>query len=197
MTPIQAASLPPALLGKDLIAQASTGSGKTAAFALALLANLNPRRFAVQALVLCPTRELADQVTTEIRRLARAEENIKVVTLCGGVPLRAQMLSLEHGAHIVVGTPGRVMDHLERQHLTLEALNTLVLDEADRMLDMGFFDDIATVARQCPKERQTLLFSATYPEGIAKLSAQFMKSPCRSRCRPSMPRARSSSAGTR
>ncbi|MDP2768416.1 MAG: ATP-dependent RNA helicase DbpA [Giesbergeria sp.] len=177
MTPIQAASLPPALLGKDLIAQASTGSGKTAAFGLALLANLNPRRFAVQALVLCPTRELADQVATEIRRLARAEENIKVVTLCGGVPLRGQMLSLEHGAHIVVGTPGRVMDHLERGHLTLEALNTLVLDEADRMLDMGFFDDIATVARQCPKERQTLLFSATYPEGIAKLSAQFMKTP--------------------
>jgi len=177
MTPIQAASLPPALLGKDLIAQASTGSGKTAAFALALLANLNPRRFAVQALVLCPTRELADQVTSEIRRLARAEENIKVVTLCGGVPLRGQTLSLEHGAHIVVGTPGRVMDHLERQHLSLEALNTLVLDEADRMLDMGFFDDIATVARQCPKDRQTLLFSATYPEGIAKLSAQFMKAP--------------------
>ncbi len=177
MTPIQAASLPPALLGKDLIAQASTGSGKTAAFGLALLTRLNPRRFAVQALVLCPTRELADQVATEIRRLARAEENIKVVTLCGGVPLRGQMLSLEHGAHIVVGTPGRVMDHLERGHLTLEALNTLVLDEADRMLDMGFFDDIATVARQCPKERQTLLFSATYPEGIAKLSQQFMKSP--------------------
>ncbi len=177
MTPIQAASLPPALLGKDLIAQASTGSGKTAAFGLALLTRLNPRRFAVQALVLCPTRELADQVATEIRRLARAEENIKVVTLCGGVPLRGQMLSLEHGAHIVVGTPGRVMDHLERGSLTLEALNTLVLDEADRMLDMGFFDDIATVARQCPKERQTLLFSATYPEGIAKLSAQFMKNP--------------------
>ena len=112
MTPIQAAALPLALLRKDLIAQASTGSGKTAAFGLALLANLNPRRFAVQALVLCPTRELADQVATEIRRLARAEENIKVVTLCGGVPLRGQMLSLEHGAHIVVGTPGRVMDHL-------------------------------------------------------------------------------------
>ena len=177
MTPIQAASLPPALLGKDLIAQASTGSGKTAAFALALLANLNPRRFAVQALVLCPTRELADQVATEVRRLARAEENIKVVTLCGGVPLRGQAMSLEHGAHIVVGTPGRVMDHLERGNLTLEALNTLVLDEADRMLDMGFFDDIATVARQCPAARQTLLFSATYPEGIAQLSAQFMKAP--------------------
>ncbi len=183
MTPIQAASLPLALRGQDLIAQASTGSGKTAAFGLALLARRNPRpvqgRMAVQALVLCPTRELADQVATEVRRLARAEENIKVVTLCGGVPLRGQIASLEHGAHIVVGTPGRVMDHLERGSLTLEALNTLVLDEADRMLDMGFFDDIATVARQCPKERQTLLFSATYPEGIAKLSAQFMKNPQR------------------
>jgi ATP-independent RNA helicase DbpA len=177
MTPIQAAALPPALLGKDLIAQAKTGSGKTAAFALTLLANLNPRRFAVQTLVLCPTRELADQVTTEIRRLARAEDNIKVVTLCGGVPLRGQLATLEHGAHIVVGTPGRIMDHLERGSLQLDALNTLVLDEADRMLDMGFFDDIVTVAKQCPKARQTLLFSATYPEGIAKLSAQFMREP--------------------
>ena len=177
MTPIQAASLPAALLGKDIIAQAKTGSGKTAAFALALLANLNARRFAVQTLVLCPTRELADQVTTEIRRLARAEDNIKVVTLCGGVPLRGQLATLEHGAHIVVGTPGRVMDHLARASLKLDALNTLVLDEADRMLDMGFFDDIVTVARQCPKARQTLLFSATYPDGIAKLSAQFMREP--------------------
>ena len=177
MTPIQAASLPAALLGKDLIAQAKTGSGKTAAFALTLLASLNPRRFAVQALVLCPTRELADQVTTEIRRLARADDNIKVVTLCGGVPLRGQLATLEHGAHIVVGTPGRVMDHLARESLKLDALATLVLDEADRMLDMGFFDDIVTVARQCPKTRQTLLFSATYPEGIAKLANQFMREP--------------------
>src|SRR5690242_11629168 len=108
MTAIQAAALPPALLGKDLIAQAKTGSGKTAAFALTLLANLNPRRFAVQSLVLCPTRELADQVTAEVRRLAAAEDNIKVVTLTGGVPLRGQLATLEHGAHIVVGTPGRV-----------------------------------------------------------------------------------------
>jgi ATP-dependent RNA helicase DbpA len=177
MTPIQAASLPPALLGKDLIAQAKTGSGKTAAFALALLANLNPRRFAVQSLVLCPTRELADQVTLEVRRLARAEDNIKVVTLCGGVPLRGQLSTLEHGAHIVVGTPGRVMDHLDRGSLQLDALNTLVLDEADRMLDMGFFDDIAKIVRQCPGKRQTLLFSATYPEGIAKLASQFMRQP--------------------
>ncbi len=179
MTPIQAASLPLALLGQDLIAQAQTGSGKTAAFALPLLANLNPRRFAVQALVLCPTRELADQVTQEMRRLARAEDNIKIVTLCGGVPLRMQNASLEHGAHIVVGTPGRIMDHLQRGTLSLEALNTLVLDEADRMLDMGFFDDIATVARQCPAQRQTLLFSATYPDGIEKIARQFMREPHR------------------
>lgn len=177
MTPIQAASLPHALLGKDLIAQAKTGSGKTAAFALPLLASLNPRRFAVQAMVLCPTRELADQVATEIRRLARAEENIKVVTLCGGVAMRGQVASLDNGAHVVVGTPGRIMDHLERQTLALDALNTLVLDEADRMLDMGFFDDIVKVARQCPAERQTLLFSATYPEGIARLASQFMREP--------------------
>ncbi len=179
MTPIQAASLPVALLGKDLIAQAKTGSGKTAAFGLALLANLNPRRFAVQALVLCPTRELADQVSVELRRLARAEENIKIVTLCGGVAMRGQIASLEHGAHIVVGTPGRVMDHLGRETLKLDALNTFVLDEADRMLDMGFFEDIVFVAKECPKERQTLLFSATYPDGIEKISQQFMKSPQR------------------
>ena len=177
MTPIQAASLPLALAGKDLIAQARTGSGKTAAFALALLANLNTRRFAVQSLVLCPTRELAEQVTQELRRLAAAEDNIKVLTLCGGAPIRNQLASLEHGAHVVVGTPGRIMDHLERGSLNLEALNTLVLDEADRMLDMGFFDDISTVARQCPKQRQTLLFSATYPDGIAKLAAAFMREP--------------------
>lgn len=179
MTPIQAASLPIALQGADLIAQAQTGSGKTAAFALTLLAKLNPRWFAVQAMVLCPTRELADQVAVEIRRLARAAENIKVVTLCGGVALRGQRASLEHGAHVVVGTPGRIMDHLARGYLTLEGLNTLVLDEADRMLDMGFFDDIVTVAKQCPSNRQTLLFSATYPDGIQKLAQQFMKTPQR------------------
>ncbi len=177
MTPIQAASLPIALAGHDLIAQAKTGSGKTAAFSLALLARLDARRYDVQTLVLCPTRELADQVTQEIRRLARAEENIKVLTLCGGTPMAPQVASLEHGAHVVVGTPGRIMDHLERGSLALGALNTLVLDEADRMLDMGFHDDIAKVASQCPKERQTLLFSATYPEGIAKLSQRFLRNP--------------------
>ena len=171
------ARLPLALAGRDLIAQAKTGSGKTAAFALALLNRLDMKRFEVQALVMCPTRELADQVTQEVRRLARSEDNIKILTLCGGATMRPQIDSLAHGAHIVVGTPGRLMDHLERGTLSLSALNTLVLDEADRMLDMGFFDDIAAIVKQCPKDRQTLLFSATYPEGIAKLSQQFMRKP--------------------
>ena len=179
MTPIQAASLPPALAGKDLIAQAKTGSGKTAAFALPLLCNLNPRRFAVQALVLCPTRELADQVTQEIRRLARAEDNIKVLTLSGGVTLRPQTASLAHGAHVVVGTPGRILDHLAREHLELSALNTLVLDEADRMLDMGFAEDLQKVIQQCPKDRQTLLFSATYPDDVDKLASRYLRDPQR------------------
>jgi Superfamily II DNA and RNA helicases len=177
MTPIQAASLPIALAGHDLIAQAKTGSGKTAAFALALLSNLNPRRFAVQAMVLCPTRELADQVAQEIRRLARFEDNIKILSLVGGATMRPQRASLEHGAHIVVGTPGRIMDHLERGSLKLDALNTLVLDEADRMLEMGFYDQIAYVAKQCPAQRQTLLFSATYPEGIERLARHFLRKP--------------------
>jgi ATP-independent RNA helicase DbpA len=177
MTPIQAAALPPALAGQDLIAQAKTGSGKTAAFALAMLDKLNPRHFGIQALVLCPTRELAEQVAVETRRLARAEENIKVLTLVGGVPVRNQLTSLEHGVHVIVGTPGRVLDLLEREVLDLSGLKTLVLDEADRMLDMGFVDDIKAVASACPKSRQTLLFSATYPEGIAKLAQQFMRNP--------------------
>ncbi|MBK9360086.1 MAG: ATP-dependent RNA helicase DbpA [Rubrivivax sp.] len=179
MTPIQAASLPLALAGRDLIAQAKTGSGKTAAFALPLLANLNPRRFAVQALVLCPTRELAEQVSQEIRRLARADDNVKVLTLCGGATMRPQLASLAHGAHVVVGTPGRILDHLGRASLGLEAVNTWVLDEADRMLDMGFADDIAAIAQQLPPttQRQTLLFSATYPDDVARLAARYLREP--------------------
>jgi ATP-dependent RNA helicase DbpA len=156
---------------------AKTGSGKTAAFALALLARLDTRRFDVQALVLCPTRELAEQVTQEIRRLARAEDNVKVLTLTGGTPIRPQADSLAHGAHVVVGTPGRIIDHLDRGGLQLGALATLVLDEADRMLDMGFMEDIASIAGRTPKTRQTLLFSATYPEGIQQLAKKFLREP--------------------
>ncbi|MDT8999278.1 ATP-dependent RNA helicase DbpA [Paucibacter sp. APW11] len=177
MTPIQAASLPLALQGHDLIAQAQTGSGKTAAFGLALLQRLDAGRFDVQALVLCPTRELADQVCQELRRLARAADNIKILSLCGGSPFKPQAESLQFGAHIVVGTPGRLMDHVERGTLALGAIQTLVLDEADRMLDMGFIDDIAKLIRQLPKQRQTLLFSATYPDGIAALAQKFLREP--------------------
>ncbi|TBU87643.1 ATP-dependent RNA helicase DbpA [Phytopseudomonas dryadis] len=177
MTPIQAQSLPVMLKGLDLIAQAKTGSGKTAAFGIGLLAPLNPRYFGCQALVLCPTRELADQVAKELRRLARGEDNIKILTLCGGVPFGPQIGSLEHGAQIIVGTPGRVQQHLAKGTLKLDGLNTLVLDEADRMLDMGFYDSIAEIIGQTPQRRQTLLFSATYPAGIKQLSATFMRNP--------------------
>jgi len=177
MTPVQAAALPAALAGRDLIVQARTGSGKTAAFALAMLDKLNPRHFGAQALVLCPTRELAEQVAQETRRLARAEDNIKVLTLVGGAPIRAQLASLEHGAHVLVGTPGRVLDLLEREALDLSGLRTLVLDEADRMLDMGFIEDMKAVAERCPRTRQTLLFSATYPEDIARLAQRFLREP--------------------
>jgi ATP-independent RNA helicase DbpA len=179
MTPIQARSLPLALAGKDLVAQAKTGSGKTASFALPLLGKLNPRDFGTQALILCPTRELATQVATEIRRLARHQQNIKVVTLCGGQSIGPQIGSLQHGAHIVVGTPGRIRDHLRKETLSIERINCLVLDEADRMLEMGFIDDMEFIIAATPANRQTLLFSATYPEHILGLSARFQKDPVR------------------
>lgn len=177
MTPIQAQSLPLVLEGKDLIAKAKTGSGKTAAFGLGLLSRLNVNRVDVQALVLCPTRELADQVATEIRRLARTLPNVKLVTLCGGTPTAPQSATLSFGAHIAVGTPGRILKHLEQGTLELSSLETLVLDEADRMLDMGFGEDINKVISHAPARRQTLLFSATYPEGIAQMSRGVQRNP--------------------
>jgi len=177
MTPIQAQSLPFILQGQDVIAKAKTGSGKTAAFGIGLLAQLDVKKFAIQSLVLCPTRELADQVAKEIRRIARATHNVKVLTLCGGVSLGPQLGSLEHGAHIIVGTPGRIVDHIEKGSLKLENVKQLVLDEADRMLDMGFTDALKVVLNACPSERQTLLFSATYPDEIKKISAHCQKNP--------------------
>jgi ATP-independent RNA helicase DbpA len=177
MTTIQAQSLPPVLEGRDLIAQAKTGSGKTAAFGIGILHKLNPAWFAIQGLVLCPTRELADQVANELRRLARGEGNIKVLTLTGGAPMRPQIASLEHGAHIVVGTPGRIRDHLGRGTIALDKVQTLVLDEADRMTDMGFYDEIAGIVSACPARRQTLLFSATYPDDIRRATADFLNNP--------------------
>ncbi len=177
MTPIQAQSLPAILSGRDVIGQGKTGSGKTAAFGLGLLQRLNVKRFRVQSLVLCPTRELADQVAQEIRTLGRGIHNIKVLTLCGGVPMGPQIGSLEHGAHIIVGTPGRIVDHLEKQRLDLSELNTLVLDEADRMLEMGFADALDVIIGQAPKARQTLLFSATYPAQIKAIAERIMNDP--------------------
>ena len=177
MTPIQAQSLPHVLAGRDLIARAKTGSGKTAAFGIGILEKIDPRSFAIQAMILCPTRELADQVGKELRRPAWAIPNIKLVSLCGGKPFGPQRGSLEHGAHIVVGTPGRIQDHLDRETLKLDGLKTLVLDEADRMLDMGFADDMKAIISKTPRKRQTLLFSATYPDSIRKISRSFQRDP--------------------
>ena len=177
MTAIQAQGLPAVLEGKDLIAQAKTGSGKTATFGIGLLEKINPRFFGAQALILCPTRELADQVGKELRKLARCIPNIKVVLLCGGKPFQFQKASLEHGAHIIVGTPGRIQDHLVRETLDLSGLKTLVLDEADRMLDMGFSDVINEIIDQTPKTRQSLLFSATYPDSINKMCDTILNDP--------------------
>ncbi|MFH1026937.1 MAG: ATP-dependent RNA helicase DbpA [Pseudomonadota bacterium] len=177
MTPIQAHSLPLILAGTDVIAQAKTGSGKTAAFGIGLLSRLEETRFRVQGLVLCPTRELADQVGKELRRLARFTDNIKILTLCGGVPFGPQLASLEHGVHIVVGTPGRILDHLRRGSLDLKSMSMLILDEADRMLDTGFQEDIGTIIAAAPSQRQTLLFSATYPDSIAAMSATVQQQP--------------------
>ncbi|MEQ8314878.1 MAG: ATP-dependent RNA helicase DbpA [Gammaproteobacteria bacterium] len=186
MTAIQEQALPPLLQGQDLIAQARTGSGKTAAFAIGLLNKLDAQAYHTQTLVLCPTRELADQVATEIRRLASHIANTKVLTLCGGKPMGPQLASLRRAPHIVVGTPGRILKHLEKQTLQLEAVQTLVLDEADRMLDMGFHDDIMKIIANTPPTRQTLLFSATYPEGIQTISASVQRNPVDVRVEPKL-----------
>ncbi|BDH45563.1 ATP-dependent RNA helicase DbpA [Salmonella enterica subsp. enterica serovar Choleraesuis] len=177
MTPVQAAALPAILAGKDVRAQAQTGSGKTAAFGLGLLQHIDASQFITQSLVLCPTRELADQVAKELRRLARYMPNIKVLTLCGGQPFGIQRDSLAHAPHIIVATPGRLLDHLKKETVSLAALQTLVLDEADRMLDMGFADAIDEVISHAPAGRQTLLFSATWPAGIAAISGRIQRDP--------------------
>jgi ATP-independent RNA helicase DbpA len=177
MTLVQAHTLPKLIAGADVLARAKTGSGKTAAFGLSLLNKLNADSFRVQALVLCPTRELADQVAKEIRRLARAIPNVKILSLCGGVPLGPQIASLQHSPHIIVGTPGRVLKHLNKATVQLRALQTLVLDEADRMLDMGFTDELDAILAFVPSDRQTLLFSATYPKAIVAISARVQRDP--------------------
>ena len=177
MTPVQAECLPVLLDNQDLLAQAKTGSGKTAAFAIGLLNKLDVQTYQTQALVLCPTRELADQVSNEIRRLARTISNTKILTLCGGKPMGSQLTSLERDPHIVVGTPGRILKHLNKGTLILDNLKTLVLDEADRMLDMGFLEDIMLIIDFMPRQRQTLLFSATYPDEIQRISNAVQNNP--------------------
>lgn len=175
MTKIQSLALPIAFESKDVIAQAKTGSGKTVAFSIPIVHKLDVKSFRIQSLVLAPTRELANQIAQEIRKLSRHIHNVKVLTLCGGMPFKPQVASLFHGAHIIVGTPGRVLKHLEEQNINFEHLTTLVLDEADKMLDMGFYEDIMKIVDTLPKNRQSLLFSATYEQGIEKLSSAILK----------------------
>jgi ATP-independent RNA helicase DbpA len=181
MTEVQACTLPDVLAGRDVLAQAEPGSGKTLAFGLGALArvlpHLPPATPRVRSLVLCPTRELAEQVATEIRRFARCTPNVKVLAACGGVPFRPQRESLKQGAHVVVGTPGRVQEHLRKGSLQLDALEVLVLDEADRMLGMGFLPQLEAILEHTPPARQTLLFSATYPDSIAELGRRYQRSP--------------------
>lgn len=177
MTPIQEKSIPHIIEGSDLLAQAKTGSGKTAAFGIGMLHRLDVKRYRVQAMVLCPTRELAEQVTGELRKIARFQHNIKLLKLTGGLPMRVQEHSLSHEAHIVVGTPGRVLKLLQRGSLILDDVKMIVLDEADRMLDMGFIDQIDSIIRFAPRKRQTLCFSATFPKEILDLSHSVLCKP--------------------
>jgi ATP-independent RNA helicase DbpA len=175
MTPIQALALPAMLEGRDVLGQAATGTGKTAAFGLALLARITPRGDRPGALVLCPTRELAAQVADELRRLARPLPHTRVLTLSGGTSVQRERASLEHGVDVIVGTPGRVHDHMVRDRLDLSGIRTLVLDEADRMLEMGFVETVGAIARAVPAERQTLLFSATFPDAVRALSTTYQR----------------------
>jgi ATP-independent RNA helicase DbpA len=177
MTSIQSSALPVILQKKDCIAQAATGSGKTLAFGLGILERINPKSFGTQSLILCPTRELAEQVAKVIRSLASEIGNIKVLTLCGGVPMKGQIHSLKHGAHIIVGTPGRVLKLLQIDAFDPAQIQTVVLDEADQMIDMGFIEDITSILGFTPASRQSLLFSATFPESIQTITSEFMKDP--------------------
>lgn len=177
MTPVQAQSLPAILEGRDLVALAPTGSGKTAAFGLGLLSRLDASRIQTQALVLCPTRELADQVGKQLRRLAVGIPNLKLSILCGGIPLGPQLASLAHAPHVVVGTPGRIQELAKRRALALDGVRSFVLDEADRMLDMGFEEAIRDIVKRLPASRQGLLFSATFPDEIRALGGAMLRDP--------------------
>ncbi len=175
MTPIQAEAIPVVMEGRDIIGQAQTGTGKTAAFGIPMLQMINPKSRALQALVLCPTRELAIQVAEEIRKLAKFLHGIKVLPIYGGQDISKQIRSLKGGVQIVIGTPGRVMDHMRRHTLKMDQVKMITLDEADEMLNMGFREDIETILQDLPEERQTLLFSATMPKPIMDIVANYQK----------------------
>ncbi len=177
MSEIQEKAITPILDGSDVLAQSKTGSGKTLAFGLPCVMRTNTSNYKPQTIIITPTRELAEQIAVELRRLAAYKANLKILTLYGGVPLRAQADSLAKGAHILIGTPGRIQDHLAKETLTLESIKTLVLDEADRMLDMGFYDEIVKIGSNMPRGKQTLLFSATFPENIEKLAKALLNQP--------------------
>ena len=177
MTKIQQESIPLIFDGSDILAQSKTGSGKTLAFGLPAIVRTNTNSYKPQTIIITPTRELAEQIAIELRRLATYKPNLKIVTLYGGVPLRSQADSLAKGAHILIGTPGRIQDHLAKETLTLESIKTLVLDEADRMLDMGFYDEIVKIGSNMPRAKQTLLFSATFPQKIETLAKALLKNP--------------------
>jgi len=176
-TPIQSLTIPAAMAGRDLIGQAQTGTGKTAAFGIPILEKIDTRSKRTQALVLCPTRELAIQVSEEIRRLAAYKRGLSIVPVYGGQPIERQLAAFRSGAQVVVGTPGRVMDHLQRKSLRLDTLQIIVLDEADEMLDMGFIEDIESILESVPADRQTLLFSATMPKPILNITKKYQREP--------------------
>ncbi len=177
MSEIQEKAINPILEGRDILAQSKTGSGKTVAFGLPCVMRTNTNNFKPQTIIITPTRELADQIAIELRRVAAYKANLKILTLYGGVPLRSQAESLAKGAHILIGTPGRIQDHLAKETLVLDSIKTLVLDEADRMLDMGFYDEIVKIGSNMPRAKQTLLFSATFPENIEKLAKALLNQP--------------------
>ena len=176
-SPIQAQAIPVVLEGRDMIGQAQTGTGKTAAFGLPLLQKVDPKVKKLQAIVLLPTRELAIQVAEELRRFAKFMHGIKVLPVYGGQDIVRQIRALKDGTQIVVGTPGRVMDHMRRKTVKMDHVHTVVLDEADEMLNMGFLEDMETILSQLPEERQTLMFSATMPQAIADIAKKFQKDP--------------------
>ncbi|HSG38789.1 MAG TPA: DEAD/DEAH box helicase, partial [Thermoanaerobaculia bacterium] len=176
-TPIQEKTIPPMLAGKDLIGQAQTGTGKTAAFAIPILQKIDPASPEVQALVLAPTRELAVQVAEALHTYSKHLGRVGVLPIYGGQPIHLQLKRLDRGVQVVVGTPGRVMDHLRRGSLRLDAIRIVVLDEADEMLRMGFIEDVEWILAQAPAERQTALFSATVPREIRRIAERHLKNP--------------------